>query len=404
LLGVGGFWFGRVYWIRSYLRDAEHALESQNYAGALEDLRQYLAYRPNDFEAHLLAARTSRRAAMSAPFRPGWDQEAVQHLIDCEILQPKSEAVELERVQLSALRGQSPGSVTRLMVLVKDQHPDTPLILETLVRVNLDDHHLDRAVGFAGRLLELRPDHIQALLWRALAHDLLQAPRLAVPDYRRVVELRPDDDGVRLRLAADLVSSRLFAEAQQHFELLIQRMPDNEAVLLGLAHCWENAGRVEEATRLLDRLLVLAPHHGMALAERGTLAMEANQLAQAEKMLREAVSVRPFDAQANYSLYLCLQKVDKKDEAEQYLERYNHINEDAKRMKDLQKLIGDSPNDPDLRYEAGVLALRYDQDEFGVGWLMSALELDPRHSATHKALADYYEHIGKKDLADQHRR
>ena len=53
---------------------------------------------------------------------------------------------------------------------------------------------------------------------------------------------------------------------------------------------------------------------------------------------------------------------------------------------------------------AQFLLFRQGEPEQGLRWLESALKEDPRHKASHRALADYYERAGKADLAARHRR
>jgi Tfp pilus assembly protein PilF len=63
-----------------------------------------------------------------------------------------------------------------------------------------------------------------------------------------------------------------------------------------------------------------------------------------------------------------------------------------------------APGDPQWRYQAGIILLRNGKKEEGQRWLLSALEMDPRHAPTHAALAALYDQQGKGELASQHRR
>ena len=55
--------------------------------------------------------------------------------------------------------------------------------------------------------------------------------------------------------------------------------------------------------------------------------------------------------------------------------------------------------DPAPRCETGTLLLRNGREQEGVRWLISALRNDPLYRPAHKALADHYERLGKRDLA-----
>ena len=66
-------------------------------------------------------------------------------------------------------------------------------------------------------------------------------------------------------------------------------------------------------------------------------------------------------------------------------------------------LISREPTDPNPRREMGELFLRNERITEGIRWLNSALEIDPKHAATHRTLAEHYEKTGQKDLAQKHR-
>src|SRR4029077_20090950 len=106
----------------------------------------------------------------------------------------------------------------------------------------------------------------------------------------------------------------------------------------------------------------------------------------------------------NYSLYQCLETLDKRQQAQEVLARLKRIEADLDRISDLTREIARSPHDADLRCEAGRILTRNGQEAEGVRWLLSALREDPRHAATHEALADHYERAGNRAQAETHRR
>jgi Tfp pilus assembly protein PilF len=70
----------------------------------------------------------------------------------------------------------------------------------------------------------------------------------------------------------------------------------------------------------------------------------------------------------------------------------------------LRTELDRKPNDPDLAEEAGKLFLDQGQDRLGVFWLDRALAIDPRRSASRRALIAYYERTGNPDKAAEQRR
>ncbi len=377
-------------------RAAGEALARRDFDGARAHLADCLDVWPDSGETHFLAARAARRGAAY--------EEAQEHLTRAKHLGWVPEAVSLERALAQAQRGEPALVQGYLLQCVEGDHPDTLLILEALTQGYLTTFDLVAARGCLDRWLERDANAVPALLWRGEVFDRLDRPQEAMTDYRRAVELAPERDDARLRLASLLVRAQMSPEAATHYEQLYRRQPDNPAVLLGLARCRYALGDPDEAARLLDALLELRPRDAEALAERGKLAQHAGQEAEAEGWLRRAVEAAPFEREVVYTYCGLLNKLGRKDEARRWEARLAQIDADMKRMEDVVRAINKDPRDAGLRHEAGLLMLHNGQEKEGLRWLDSALQVDPSHRPTHAALADHFGQAGQADLASHHRR
>src|SRR5262249_28037436 len=148
---------------------------------------------------HFLAARTARRAGFSA--------DAERHLSRCAELHGEPEAIERERALLCAQRGELASVESYLVSCVQQEHRDTPFILEALTQGYMKTYRLPAALGCLSRLFRQQPEHVQALFWRAWVWERLLNREKALADYRRIVELDPEQDTARLRLAEGLLES-----------------------------------------------------------------------------------------------------------------------------------------------------------------------------------------------------
>jgi tetratricopeptide (TPR) repeat protein len=354
----------------------------------------------------LKAARAARRAG-------NWD-EAKLRLKECERLGGSAEALALERKLLAAQRGDVAGVAKELIEMVNRGHIDAVLILEALAQGYHEDCRLgdeDRALR---EWLERKPGDAQVLYRlgrvieqraRASARGWDRSPHERAREfYRRAVGADPKHDPARLRLAEGFLEQSSADEALEHFRRLRQRRPKDPAPLLGLARCEMLLGRTEEGTKLLDRLLAEHPRDALALRERGKVALQEGQAEQAEKWLRQAAALAPGDHQTAYVLYHCLRLADKREEAAEALARFKSVEEDRERLNKCLEAAERAPQDPAPRSEAGLILLRLGEEEEGLRWLRSALRLDPKHRATHRALADYYQRKGDKERAEKHRK
>jgi predicted Zn-dependent protease len=196
-----------------------------------------------------------------------------------------------------------------------------------------------------------------------------------------------------------------FADARPHFEQLLQRQPQNPAVRFGLARCLAGENDKQQAIVLLDALLADHPNDWMALAERGWLAVELDDAATGEPLLRRAASRVPRNLTVMVRLADCLRVLGKEDEAHVLRERVEQLQAEVTRASELANLIREKkPNDPDLSCELGCTLLRMGNKVEALRCFKTSLDKDPDHRKTHEALAEFYESIHDYAQAATHRR
>ncbi len=398
LLGVGVHQGGWNLWAAYHWRAARAAIDQRDLLRARAHLRLCLQVWPHSAATHFLAARTARRADDY--------EEAAQHLDECERLHGPPQDIEAERAMLRAQQGDLAWVERYLVGQVEQDHPEAPLMLEALTKGYAQTFRVPLALYCTGKWLRLQPDNVDALFWQGLLYERLfsqQSHQQALADFRRVVDIDPEHEGARLHLAEALRRVRRFDEALELFQRLAQDDPGNAAAVLGLARCQSALGRVEEARILLDKLVEARPEDVPTLVERGKLALEMNQAAEAERWLQRAVARAPYERMANFFLAQCLEQRGQHDQAQSYRAKLKQVDADWQRLEEVMRQLVNAPLDTSLRFEAGTLLLRVGEDVQGRRWLMSLLEDVPDHRPTHQALADYYERAGNYARATYHR-
>jgi tetratricopeptide (TPR) repeat protein len=385
-------------WAGHHWRAARRALDRYRLAEAQEHLTHCLQIWPSSFETHLLAAQTARRLG---------DYEAAdQHLARCqEIRGALAPEVELEQVLIRAQRGGMDSVTPYLRSLVEEDHPATPLILEALIRGYMRAFRYGDAYALVSLWQDRWPDDIEANIFGGFVNEQVGSQQQAVTNYRRVLQLDPEQDEARLRLADLLVDRAVPAEALEHLEQLARKHAGDLYLQTRLARCLVAMGRFEEAEEYLDRVLAELPHFRPALAVKGASALALNRPAEAERWLREALAADAGDLQTQYALERSLRQQGKDQEAQAAEDRLKVLKADGERIRQIvQEDINKSPNDPVVRTEVGSILLRAGSEQEGVKWLYSALRLAPRYAPAHRALADYFERIGQPERAGPHRR
>jgi len=395
-LAAGAAYGGRALWLFYHFHAAERAQERRDFGAAFDHLQPYLAAYPESGPAQFLAARTARRAGRLA--------DADAHLDACRRLHYRPDDVELERVLLKVQQGQ-PHFDTYLRDLVEKDHPDTLLILEVLIDADLRNYRLVDALWAMTHYLERRPDEVAVLLGRAFVWERFFSWDQAESDYRRALAVDPGHEEARRRFAELLLLHRGTPdEAAVEYERLRAQAPDNPAYLLGLAGCRRQAGRLDDARRLLEELLARAPHFPGAHTEMGRVAAADGKTREAIDWLHKAIADAPRDRVAYSALLNCLRLVGSAEEERTCRQTLDRLDADLKRVDELTRLAQQGSSDPDLRCELGVLFLRNGEEAEGLRWLALALEQDPRHAGAHRVLAEHFEATGRPELAAPHRR
>ena len=399
LLGASASYVGgRYFWDRGQIRAAHAALDRRDWKLAQQFLDVALARSPNDPDVLLMAARAARRQEKLP--------EAQKFLDSCQrALGEESEPIKIERALLEVHRGNLAGVEAYLRARVRDGDPGTLEILDIMSAALIIDYRMAEAQACLDDLLQRQPDDFDALVRRGLTARNMGWYADAIKFYQRALNLRPDVDAVRLALAEIEVALGQFGDAQREFEQLRQRQPANPSVLFGLGRALAGQGSKEQALELFDRVLATNPTDWKALSERGWIAVQLDRPIEGEGYLRGAVAWAPPDLPILTRLADCLRLNGKQEEAHQYRDRADRLRADLQRAGELGDLIRDkNPADPALRYELGCILLRLGKKQDALHWLLTALEKDPGHVKTHEQLIEFYQSVGDRQRAEQHRR
>jgi tetratricopeptide (TPR) repeat protein len=398
LISLGGWLLSQACLAEYHLRAARRAVERGHNLQAQYHLLCCLAVRPRQAEAVLLAARVARRV--------GSFDTAGQMLDRYQELAGNDEELVLERVLLRAARGEVDEVRAFCRARIDGGHPSAPLVREAVAAGLVQVYRLQEAETTLREWLEDEPGSTQALLLQGTLEELRMQFSAALSCYRQVLDLDPEHDEARLRLVDILIQQSNGHEALPHAEYLRRQWPDNPPqVRLRLAQALGLLNRQDEARDILDDLLRHIPSYAAALEERGKLALRAGDSARAEPLLREAVSLDPSALNARYQLAQALRFNRKPDLARAELDLLARLEDDSNRIQKIVTVqMQQRPRDADLYYEVGTISLRAGAARDGLRWLYRALEIDPGHAPTHRALADHYQRTGNSVLAARHRR
>ncbi|MBM4067406.1 MAG: tetratricopeptide repeat protein [Planctomycetes bacterium] len=385
-------WLGVDAWWHRHQRAALRDFQLDLLASAYDHQEAYLQQWPDDFEAHLLAARMARLL--------GSFTQAEKHLNKCMRLRGATEETQLEFLLMRAHGGEL-GKVEANLTRCVEEKDHYLLVLEGLTQSYMKELRYLSAAACLYKWLEEEPDSVRALSWRGWVRENLEFSEGALEDYRRVLQISPRHATTRLRLANMLLSASKVPEAAANLDFLERITPDNPEVLIALAQCRSLQGRDQEAIAYLDKLLAGQPDHVRALYQRGKLEIDP---VKKEKWFREAIQGDPSFHDASYALYVALnQQPGRKAEAAQQLKSYEQTMKTWMGLKDAMQELERSPHNPELLAKVGNILLTRDPVT-ALSFLQKALAIAPEHQRANETLARYFDGRNEPEKAAIHRK
>jgi len=269
-------------------RLAQQQINDRHFDDALTTLDQQLTVWPSHAEGQLAIAQTARRL--------GLIPRAEKHLRQYEQLGGDPEILAHERILLAVQRGEM-GRFDGGLAFV-EAHPDhreSQLILEAMIQGYIRQREPIKAIAIVDRWSQravLPADRIQADIWRGECYRMVGDGERAVEAFRRALSAEPANAAAQLRLAEAIVRS----QPQEAMALLNAMPAESQAqpiTRLIRAQCERILGETDAARDRLDQLHQVRPDDVVVLLERGLVALDLNDLAGADRWLRQAEERAP---------------------------------------------------------------------------------------------------------------
>jgi len=254
--------------------------------------------------------------------------------------------------------------------------------------------------------LQLRPDWEQAALLEAqlLARE---SPAAAVAALDRFVAANPDSRDVRLHLARALVAEKRYDDARKHFTRLLADHPDSPELIYPVAVLALQQNDVATAEPLLKKALVSGEPAEKAVAAfyLGQIHEDRGADAEAIAYYRQVVSGEQFAAAQIRVANLLVKQGGGLSMAIEHLEtsavRYpparvqfslaeaqllRDAGREAEALALLEKSLAEQPNQPEVLYDAAMLAERLNRMDLVESNLRRVIVLRPDNAHAYNAL------------------
>lgn len=174
---------------------------------------------------------------------------------------------------------------------------------------------IDSSLAALERSLEIKPDYAPALLTMGSIEYQRGKKKKAEKLYRQLFSL-PDDEETLWEIFDDagdvLIEHEQYALGIELMEAAISRFPNKSNLYINLAICASGEKLYEKALESARKAAQLEPDHQPTINSLGWSLYEAGRLEEAEKVLLKATEMNSKDHCARNNLRICREALSKR--------------------------------------------------------------------------------------------
>lgn len=377
-----GFFAPRA--IRNYcVYQGETQLTLRNYDEALSWLDNAAAISPEDGEIEFLKARVYRKTGDFTAFD--------KSLQEAKRLDYDRERCRREEWLKEAQQGNFKDAGANLKELLDDQYGDSAEVAEAFVSGYILIGRLADALEFLDPWSEDYPDDPQPKFLMGIIEKRYGRRDKASDLFREALKLQPDHYQSMMALADTLEVDREFEEAIVMYEKARESDAFKQQAMARLGSCLRQTGEIDRAKKVLDEAYELDSNHATTLIELARVEIVLEEFDSAIKHFETVLEEGKFVETSVYGSYAdALRGAGRVEEAAVQAEYAAEATDMMAKAGTLIRELGADTQDLESRVQIGRIIVRYGEEQQGLAWLFSTLDIDPNYPPAHAALAEHY--------------
>ncbi|MFO1428961.1 MAG: XrtA/PEP-CTERM system TPR-repeat protein PrsT [Candidatus Competibacteraceae bacterium] len=206
----------------------------------------------------------------------------------------------------------------QLLQALQEKFPNNRQVIAATGQLALQRRDYQRAVQVYQQGLNLFPDDAGLTYGLAQAYRQTDNQVAALSTLQTWLKKHPEDTQAQLQLANLYFSLKRYDDAKAAFTQLLERAPDNPAVLNNLAWLLRQQNP-QQARQYAEKALTLAPNNAAVMDTLGVILLEQGEKQRALELLRKASQQPPESRDTLYHLAKALAVNEQKDEARRIL-------------------------------------------------------------------------------------
>ena len=244
-----------------------------------------------------------------------------------------------------------------------EEHPNRFVVYARLARIRRSNGDRAGEAEIYREVLAEYPDHYGTLVSLGEAQIALSEMEGAILTYREIADLYPGDLQVIRRLASLEFSAGHYEEAAARLQTAFLQNPDHYEFAYSLGQILRALGQRQEAS---EYLVLVPATHPLFVESRLQLALISEESGQLDEALLEIERLRELRPHRSLDFHAASLRARTEDfEGGAAL---------------LQTMLDDSPNDPEILYQMGVLYGLQKDTEQALIYMQLVLEENPENA------------------------
>lgn len=177
----------------------------------------------------------------------------------------------------------------------------------------LEDYDLSRKM--IDQLLNTAGENPLFLILSGNIHEAQQAPDKAIGEYKKAINLAPDNPEAYNNLGVAYKNSGDFAKAEVAFLQAAELAPERPDISYNLGNLFKKSGSTESAEKWYRRSIEQDPSYIRSYNNLGTIYEQSNDYEKAEEVYRQGLSIDGNNATLHYNLGITYQDRGNMDQA-----------------------------------------------------------------------------------------
>ncbi len=285
-----------------------------------------------------------------------------------------------------------------------------PDILRNIVQLYIDQKQYDTAIVILEGMLKGAPDNSDIHYAAGIAFDGMKNENMAIMHFKKVMPDSRFYQNAVVHISFLYQEQNKLEDAIRFLENVIREIPDNPEFMLYLGSFYEETGEFQKAEDILRQGIKIAPEDARLYFRLGVVYDKRGKKTESIESMKSAIHFDPQNANAlNYLGYTYADMRQNLNEAERLVKEALKIRPDDgyimdslgwvyfkkglydKSLEILEKAVSLVPNDPSILEHIGDVHQKLNNDEKALEFYQRAIQ----SGANNKALTNKIEQLKK---------